>query len=128
MKKQTLIGFGLALTAITTAFALVNAPSGFFASSATCGSAPTGSCIMNLSWADNSSNETGFKIERKDSLNPTWVQIATVGANVTSTTVSETKGSCKKTAQYRIRAYNATENSAYANSNTYQVYGLSFCE
>jgi len=34
---------------------------------------------INLAWADNSSNETGFKIERKTGSGGTYSQIATVG-------------------------------------------------
>src|SRR5712691_2904403 len=37
---------------------------------------------INLSWTDNSSNETSFKIERKTGSGGTYSQIATVGANV----------------------------------------------
>jgi hypothetical protein len=39
---------------------------------------------INLTWAYNSSNETGFKIERKTGVNGSYSQIATVGVNVTS--------------------------------------------
>jgi hypothetical protein len=39
---------------------------------------------IDLSWRDNSSDEQGFKIERRAALSGTWAQIATVGANVTS--------------------------------------------
>ncbi|MDQ3441591.1 MAG: DNRLRE domain-containing protein, partial [Planctomycetota bacterium] len=39
---------------------------------------------VNLTWADHSSDETGFKIERKTGAGGTWSQIATVGAGVTS--------------------------------------------
>jgi hypothetical protein len=37
---------------------------------------------INLSWIDNSNNETGFEIERSTD-GTTFTQIATVGANVT---------------------------------------------
>ena len=39
---------------------------------------------INLSWTDNSSNETGFFVERKTGVGGTYSQIATVGADVTS--------------------------------------------
>jgi Fibronectin type III domain/Calcineurin-like phosphoesterase len=70
---------------------------------------------INLSWADNSSNESGFRIERCKNPNCTnFAQIAQVGANVTSfadTTVN------KNTAyNYRVRAFNTGGNSAYSNT------------
>jgi hypothetical protein len=69
---------------------------------------------INLSWKDNSGDETGFKIERcKGSTCTNFSQIATVGANVT--TYSNT-GLAKNTAyRYRVRAYNGWGNSAYSN-------------
>jgi hypothetical protein len=66
---------------------------------------------VNLTWADNSTNETGFKIERSTD-GSTWTQIGTVGANVK--TYSAT-GLSSGTNQFRVRAYNATGNSAYSN-------------
>src|SRR5204862_398287 len=39
---------------------------------------------INLQWVDNSSNETGTKIERAPNSAGPWNQIATVGPNVTS--------------------------------------------
>ncbi|MGH7600867.1 MAG: fibronectin type III domain-containing protein, partial [bacterium] len=39
---------------------------------------------INLAWADSANNEDGFKIERKTGAAGTYVQIATVGTNVTS--------------------------------------------
>jgi Galactose oxidase-like, Early set domain/Fibronectin type III domain/Glyoxal oxidase N-terminus len=67
---------------------------------------------INLSWTDNSNNETGFKVER--STNGTkFKQLANVGANVT--TYSNTRLSRATTYYYRVRAYNAGGNSAYSN-------------
>ncbi len=69
-----------------------------------------------LDWLDNSSNETGFRIEGKPGVctaaNP-WVQIAAVGANViTHTNISLTANAAYS---YRVRAYNTAGNSAYSN-------------
>ena len=47
---------------------------------------PAAAGQIRLTWQDNSSNETGFKIERSPQGANTWVQIATVGANVTTYT------------------------------------------
>jgi hypothetical protein len=69
---------------------------------------------INLTWTDNATNETGFKIERcKGSTCTNFAQIATVGANVTS--YSSTGLSSNTTYRFRVRAYNATGNSSYSN-------------
>jgi transcriptional regulator CtsR len=67
---------------------------------------------INLSWQDNSSDETGFKIEMKTG-SGSYSQIATVGANVTS--YSNSGLSTSITYYYRVRAYNAVGNSDYSN-------------
>jgi C1A family cysteine protease len=69
---------------------------------------------INLTWMDNSDNETGFKIERCKGLTCTnFAQIGTAGANVT--TYSNTGLSSNTTYRYRVRAYNASGNSGYSN-------------
>jgi uncharacterized protein YkwD len=68
---------------------------------------------INLSWTDNSDNESGFRIERSPD-GTTWTEIATVGANVT--TYSNTGLTCNQTYYYRVRAYNAQGNSGYSNT------------
>ena len=70
---------------------------------------------VNLTWKDNSGNETGFKIERSTN-GVNFSQIATASVNAISyadTTVSE-----GKTYTYRVRAYNASGDSAYSNTAT----------
>jgi hypothetical protein len=72
---------------------------------------------INLSWTDNSNNETGFKIERApDSagIPGTFAQIATVGAGVTSYANTDLAGNTKY--WYRVRAYNACADSMYSNN------------
>jgi titin len=72
---------------------------------------------INLTWTDNASNETGFKIERCKGATCTYfTQIATVGANVTS--YSNTGLSANSTYRFRVRAYNAAGNSSYSNIAT----------
>jgi len=68
---------------------------------------------INLSWTDNASNETGFKIERKTGLGGTYAQIATVGANVT--TYNSTGLAASITYYYRVRSNNASGDSGYSN-------------
>jgi len=68
---------------------------------------------INLSWADNSNSEDGFKIERKTGSSGTWSEITTVGAKVTS---NNNPGlSASMTYYYRVRAYNSAGYSDYSN-------------
>jgi titin len=83
-------------------------------------SAPTGltataasSSQINLNWADNSSDETGFKIERKQGAGGSYAEVMTVGANVT--TYNDTGLSAATQYYYRVRAHNAGVNSGYSN-------------
>ena len=68
---------------------------------------------INLTWSDNASNETGFKIERKTGSGGTYAQIGTVGANVTS--YSDSGLTSGTTYYYRVRANNAVGDSGYSN-------------
>jgi len=70
---------------------------------------------LKLTWADNSINEDGFKIERRQGQAATFSQVATVVANVSSYTDSGlTDGT---TYCYRVRAFNAAGDSAYSNQD-----------
>jgi alpha-mannosidase len=67
---------------------------------------------INLSWTDNSNNESGFKIESGiDGVN--FTQVAAVGSNII--TYSNTGLTSAKTYYYRVRSYNADGNSIYSN-------------
>src|SRR5207244_871517 len=68
---------------------------------------------INLSWTDNSNNETGFKIERSSD-GKTFTQISTVNVNVTTYPDSGLAASTKY--YYRILAYSDGGNSAYSNT------------
>lgn len=68
---------------------------------------------INLSWRDNSSNESGFKIERSTN-GITFSQIATVAAQ--TTTYSNIGLAASTKYYYRVRAYNSGGNSAYSNT------------
>jgi subtilisin family serine protease len=70
------------------------------------------SSSLQLSWADHSADEQGFKIEYWTGYS--WAQIGTVGAGVTSVNITGT--SSRSTYWFRIRAYNGTANTAYSNS------------
>jgi hypothetical protein len=68
---------------------------------------------IDLQWTDNSDNEQGFKIESKLNNWGDFVQIATVGANITS--YSDRRVLTGITHSYRVRAYNKVGDSDYSN-------------
>jgi hypothetical protein len=68
---------------------------------------------VNLKWTDSSTDETGFKVERKTGNKGTYAQVATVGSNVIS--YSDTDLKADEFYYYRVRAYNAGTHSAYSN-------------
>src|SRR5262249_11053274 len=85
------------------------------------GATAVSSSQINLSWVDNASNETSFKIERATASAGPWTQIATTLANVTS--YSNTGLSASTAYYYRVRASNATGDSAYSNTATATTLG-----
>ncbi|HSZ59475.1 MAG TPA: DUF4082 domain-containing protein, partial [Tepidisphaeraceae bacterium] len=75
--------------------------------------AAASSSQINLSWTDNSNNETGFLIERSTN-GVTFTQIASLAANTTS--YSDTGLAASTQYTYRVRATNSAGNSAYSNT------------
>jgi uncharacterized protein (TIGR02145 family) len=76
--------------------------------------------IMNsqivLTWLDNSTNETGFKIERKTGTG-SWSEIGSVNTNIY--TYSDSSVNYGTTYTYRVYAFNSTGNSLnYSNEIT----------
>jgi hypothetical protein len=67
---------------------------------------------LGLSWSDNSTNETGFAIERKTGTG-TYSQVRTSAAGATSYT--DTGLPAGTTYTYRVRAFNDVGNSLYSN-------------
>lgn len=67
---------------------------------------------IKLSWVANSSDETGFEIERSLSSGSGFTQIATVAAGVTT---YNDNGLSPDTYFYRVRAVKVGEQSAYSN-------------
>lgn len=71
---------------------------------------------VNLTWTDNSINETGFKIFRRTGTAGNWTIIATPGQN---TTLFQNTGLTPGTTySYTVLAYNATGDSAGSNEVT----------
>ena len=77
------------------------------------GATPVSGSQISLSWTDNASNESGFKIERKTGIGGTYNQIAIGFANETS--YSDPGLSEKTTYYYRVRAYGLNGDSDYSN-------------
>lgn len=89
--------------------AIPNAPSGLTATALS-------STQIQLTWTDNSTDETSFYIERKTGATGNYSQIPSVGAN--ATTYSNTGLTQNTTYYYRVRAYNASGYSAYSNETS----------
>lgn len=96
--------FTAAITATTTA-AAPNAPSGLSASAVS-------SSQINLSWTDNSSNETGFELKR--ATDSAFTQGVVWIGNIQGTSYSNTGLSAATTYHYRVRAEGAAQDSAYS--------------
>jgi fibronectin type 3 domain-containing protein len=71
---------------------------------------------VNMSWTDNSSDETGFIIERKTGSDGTFAPIFTTAANVT--TYVDTDVVAGTTYYYRVSATNSGGNSAPTAENS----------
>ena len=68
---------------------------------------------IDLTWQDNSSNETGFMVQRRQAGSADWVEIGTTSAN--DTTFSDVGLSAATTYRYRVQAFNDTQSSAFSN-------------
>lgn len=89
----------------STAVLVPNAPSNL-------GATALSDSQISLTWTDNSSNETGFRLERSvDGVN--WTEFAVTNSNTVSFT--DTGLAASTTYQYRARAYNSAGNSNYSN-------------
>jgi hypothetical protein len=85
-----------------------NAPTGLSANAIS-------SSQINLTWTDNSTDETGFIVERSLDGSTGWTQVGTPAANATS--FNDTVGLSPSTQYfYRVRANNAGLQSANSNN------------
>ena len=73
----------------------------------------SGAGELEATWMDNSSNEDGFKIERRTGTTQTFTEIAILGTNVTSYNDSGLVDG--ETYCYRVLAFNAAGSSPYSN-------------
>jgi hypothetical protein len=96
-----------AITHLVVASGTPAAPSALSAS-------PGSSTQINLSWTDNSSNETGFKIERSGDGGANFAQIFLAGANATS--YNNTGLTANTAYLYRVRATNGSGDSNFSNN------------
>jgi hypothetical protein len=69
---------------------------------------------LHLNWQTNSDNETGFKVEMSLFPSGGFAEIASAGAGVSTTTISNLNPST--TYYFRVYAYNAAGNSSYSNT------------
>jgi len=67
---------------------------------------------VNLTWTDNSSNETGFQIERSTD-GSMFAVIATTAAN--ATTYRDSSTAKRQTYYFRVAAVNNVGRSSYSN-------------
>jgi hypothetical protein len=75
---------------------------------------PVSSTAIDLTWVDNSTGETGYKVERSLTGVGAWSEIATPAANATG--YSDTGLSGNTTYYYRVRANNGGTNGAYSSN------------
>jgi hypothetical protein len=69
---------------------------------------------INLQWSDNSTNETGFMVERSSS--STFSSSATFNVAANATTFSDSGLAGGTTYWYRVKAVNGAESSSYSNT------------
>jgi hypothetical protein len=84
------------------------APSGLRITTITSGS-------VSLAWTDNSNNETGFKVQRKQGATGIYTTIRTVAANVTTYTDSDSALLDGTQYYYKVCATNSAGDSAFSN-------------
>ena len=72
----------------------------------------------NLTWQDNSPDESDFHVEHSPNGSTSWTEIITVGANITNTAVSL---NCSISNYYRVRAHRHSDDQFSLYSNVVSV-------
>lgn len=103
MEKLYSLFFLLQVAAMPLIAQVPSAPSSFVAN-------PTGTDRINLTWRDNSSNESGFRIYRSAQENGTYTVVHTTAANIRDYT--NTGLTLNTNYYYKIAAYNSSGESA----------------
>ena len=104
-----------ATTSATSVITVTSNPNTIAAPSNLTASVTRGS--VTLKWADNSTNETGFYIERAPAGTTSFAQVGSTAANV----VTWSESVSRATYLYRVRAFNTTTSTGSAYSNTVQI-------
>src|SRR5512139_4336360 len=76
--------------------------------------APAQAAQLTLTWTDSSSNEDGFKVERKTGTTGAYGQLTSLAAETTG--YVDNGVTAGTTYCYRVRAYNTAGDSAYSNA------------
>lgn len=83
----------------------------------------TTTCV--LTWDDNATDETAYRVERRDPTTGIWSQIQSLAANVTTATDSASPAG--KPVHYRVCAVSSQATSAYSNEAAdYTLPGLAY--
>lgn len=78
-----------------------------------------GETQVNLTWKDNTTNETGFRIFRKEAGGFPYLHIATIGPNTDDAAAfTDTSAAREKTYFYKVHAYKTGTSSDYSNEAT----------
>src|SRR6185436_5650532 len=94
---------------VTTNATLPAAPSSLVAT-------PQSATSVALSWADNSSNETNFEVQRRILPSGSFGVIVTTAANVVSYT--DSSATANTSYEYKVRALNSAGGSTFSNVAT----------
>src|SRR5512133_434847 len=103
---------GYDFAALKYDYGVLNAPGGLSAAAAT-------NTSITLSWADNSSNEDTFVIQRKLGESGTFADITTVPAN--TSTYTDEGLIANNYYYYRVRAYNASNGDSYYSNEAHAL-------
>ncbi len=120
-KNVTYSSYSNVVSARTTSVAPTPTPppSGVPAAPSNAASASPSSTQITISWTDNSSNETGFKVERAMASGGPWTYIGSTAL----TGYGDNGRAAGTTYFYRVQAYNASGNSAYSNTTSATTQG-----